>query len=72
MTHPLYTAAIDADNAFQRALVKEYGERACDMRYRTKEQTPAIRELGKLKVAADETWLECMRNRAEGRKGRGA
>ena len=71
--HPLYTAALAADDRFQRALVKEYGSRACDMRYLTKEQTPAIQELGKAKVAADTAWLDLMRKcRAEGQKGRGA
>jgi hypothetical protein len=70
--HPIYTAALDADAHFQRALVKEYGSRAGDMRYLTREQTPAIQELGQAKVEADTTWLDFMWNfRAEGQKGRG-
>jgi hypothetical protein len=48
--HPIYTAALDADAHFQRALVKEYGSRAGDMRYLTREQTPAIQELGQAKA----------------------
>jgi hypothetical protein len=68
--HPLYTAALAADDTFQSALVKEYGARACDMRYLTKEQTPAIQELGKAKVEADTAWLEFMRNQGK-QKGRG-
>jgi len=70
---PLYQAAVDADDQFQRGLVKEYGSRACDMRYLTREQTPAIKELGRAKVAADTAWLDCMRNQsatAHGNKGR--
>jgi hypothetical protein len=71
--HALYQAALDADDHFQRALVKEYGSRACDMRYFPRGQTPAIKELGKAKVAADTAWLDFIRNsRAEGQKGRGA
>ena len=71
---PLYQAALDADDHFQRALVKEYGSRACDMRYLTNEQAPAIKDLGKAKVAADTAWLDFMRDQdttARGKKGRG-
>jgi hypothetical protein len=42
----LYKAAQKADDRFQAALVKEYGSRAGDMRYRNDKQTPAIRKLG--------------------------
>lgn len=42
----LYKAAQKADDRFQAALVKEYGSRAGDMRYRNEKQTPAIRKLG--------------------------
>lgn len=68
MTRPLYTAALAADHAFQAALVNEYHARACDMRYLTKEQTPEIQELGKLKVAADTKWLNFMRNQSQQKK----
>jgi hypothetical protein len=43
-----------ADDRFQKALEKEYGRRAGDMRYRTSEQTPRIRQLAKAFQKASE------------------
>lgn len=43
----LYARMLTADTAFSKALRKEYGSSAGDMRYRTQKQTAAIRALGK-------------------------
>lgn len=59
----LYNAAMQADEAFQKALVKEYGKRAGDMRYRSSQHPPHIKHLAQIKQAADERWLNEMRRK---------
>jgi len=51
-----YTKMLRADAAFSNALTAAYGGRAGDMRYRTKEQSPEIAELGRAYVAAADAW----------------
>lgn len=59
--HALYYAALDADAAYQAALVAEYGKDAGDKRYLWPWQQPAhIRQLAEAKQAADKAWLEAM------------
>ncbi len=53
----LYIASKDADNAFNVALVKEYGKRSGDMRYRPDLHTPEIKTIGDLKKKADSARL---------------
>ena len=56
----LYQKALDADEAYQKALVKEYGKRAGDMRYQPIKQPAHVRELGKKFEEASDKWHEAM------------
>jgi hypothetical protein len=56
-----YKKALAADERFQRALEKEHGSRAGDVRYLTRSQSARIRKLGKAKERADAKWLAEMR-----------
>ena len=56
----LYQKALDADEAYQKALVKEYGKRAGDMRYQPIKQPAHVRELGKKFEEASDKWREAM------------
>jgi hypothetical protein len=57
----LYKKAQAADERYQRALEKEYGGRAGDMRY-SYSQTAKIKKLGEAKKKADAAWLKSMRS----------
>jgi hypothetical protein len=57
----LYDKAKAADDAFQAALVKQYGGRAGDMRYQSAKHPAHIKALAKAKKKADERWLAEMR-----------
>ena len=52
----LYRAAEAADAAFQKALVRTYGKRAGDVRYRTSQQSSVVRELGRQYQTAMEAY----------------
>lgn len=54
--HPLHRAALDADEAFQAALVKAYGTRAADARYWSVHTDADVRYAKVRKQAADEAW----------------
>jgi len=58
-----YTRMVRADTAYSNALTAAYGRQAGDMRYQTKEQTPAIAELGRAYVAAADAWRAASRPR---------
>jgi hypothetical protein len=59
-THPLFQAAIDADNAFQAELVSVYGKGASDARYDYAKSTatPRLDDLAAAKIEADLAWLD--------------
>ena len=59
-THPLFQAAIDADNAFQAELVSVYGKRATEARYDYAKSTatPRLDDLAAAKIEADLAWLD--------------
>jgi hypothetical protein len=61
-THPLFQAAIDADNAFQAELVSVYGKRATEARYDYAKSTatPRLDDLTAAKIEADLAWLDEM------------
>lgn len=61
----IYQAAIDADNAFQRALVAQYGKRAGDMRYAYNLPGPIMVLANKKKVADEALHLAMLRMRDE-------
>lgn len=65
-THPLYAAALAADEAFHSELVRVYGRKACDARYDRKRNaaTPALARLGAAKEAADAAWIAALRSHA--------
>jgi len=55
-SHAAYYAALDADNAWQRELVKQFGARAGDVRYTETGQGAegsTLRKLHDAKLAAD-------------------
>jgi hypothetical protein len=58
--HPLFQAAIDADNAFQAELVSVYGKGASDARYDYAKSTatPRLDDLAAAKIEADIAWLD--------------
>jgi len=58
--HPLYQAAIDADNAFQTELVSVYGKQASEARYDYAKSTatPRLDDLAAAKIEADIAWLD--------------
>jgi hypothetical protein len=58
--HPLFQAAIDADNAFQAELVSVYGKGASDARYDYAKSTatPRLDDLAAAKIEADLAWLD--------------
>lgn len=57
--HALYQAALDADDAFQAALVGAYGlGGACEARYRVKHSDAGVQAAKARKVAADLEWHE--------------
>lgn len=61
-THPLFQAAIDADNAFQAELVSVYGKGATEARYDYAKSTatPRLDDLAAAKIEADLAWLDEM------------
>lgn len=59
--HDLYYAALEADKAFSEALAKEYGKDACNRRYDTQDFPLPILLLFKVKVAADDDYLNEVR-----------
>ena len=61
-THPLFQAAIDADNAFQAELVSVYGARATEARYDYAKSTatPRLDDLAAAKIESDLAWLDEM------------
>lgn len=63
MQHPLYQAALDADNAFQAELEAVYGNSAADARYDSVKSTatPKLARLAAIKSMADTMWLYEMR-----------
>lgn len=64
-THPAYLAALAADEAFEALLVEVYGPKlAQDARYRTPFQHAGLRAAYRAKLAADEAWLQVMREGA--------
>lgn len=60
----LYTVAIEADRAFQSALIEYYSPKyAADARYLPLyKHPPHIRALGEAKVAADKAYLACSKD----------
>ena len=62
VTHPLFQAAIDADNAFQAELVSVYGKGATEARYDYAKSTatPRLDDLAAAKIEADLAWLDEM------------
>ena len=54
--HQQYTAAIEADREYQRALEAKYGVAAVEYRYRPYVQSPEIRELGAKASQAFDSW----------------
>jgi hypothetical protein len=54
--HPLYLAALSADEAFHIALVRAYGWRACDMRYVMRHDDEHVNQTKRAKLEADEAW----------------
>jgi len=60
--HPLFQAAIDADNAFQSELVSVYGKGATEARYDYAKSTatPRLDDLAAAKIEADLAWLDEM------------
>jgi hypothetical protein len=58
--HPLYQAALDADNAFTAELEIVYGKDAGDARYDYAKftATPQLADLAFAKVEADLAWLD--------------
>lgn len=59
--HTIYYRALDADRAFQNALVAKYGNRAGDMRYRTGSLPADIRALALAFHAAADAWRATFR-----------
>lgn len=62
--HPLYDAAVTADEVFSAECKRIFGARACDMRYRP-DQWPndrALLDAAATKVVADRVWLNVMRS----------
>lgn len=60
--HPLFQAAIDADNAFHAELVSVYGKGAPEARYDYAKSTatPRLDDLAAAKIEADLAWLDEM------------
>lgn len=60
--HPLYQAALDADETFRRNIVRVYGEkRAGDMRYQSTKWTDrALIAASIRKMRADDRWIKHM------------
>ena len=59
--HPLYQAALDADDAFHAACVAHMGAKdAWKARYMPAHRTPEIEALGRAKVVADAAWHAVM------------
>ena len=57
--HPLYQAALDADEAFERALVEAYGKRGVsEARYWRIHLHAGVKEAKVAKVRADLAWHE--------------
>lgn len=61
--HPLYSAAVAADDAFQVELVRVYGLKAGDMRYQPTRwpNDPRLFAAAERKHAADAVWMQAMR-----------
>lgn len=55
----LYQAALDADAAYQAALIEEYGDKASEMRY-AQVLPSRLALLRGAKLEADEAWLKAM------------
>lgn len=58
--HPLYLAALAADEAFSRELTRVYGARACDARYLARHSDADVTRAKDSKLRADEAWRAAM------------
>lgn len=64
MSHPLYVAAVAADERFQAECVRVFGAgRAADMRYQPTRwpNDPRLFAAAEAKHAADAAWLDAMK-----------
>lgn len=60
--HPLYIAALEADEAFNVELVRVYGmAKAGDARYKARHSDDALNLARDAKMKADMLWLDYMR-----------
>jgi hypothetical protein len=60
--HPLYLAAVTADEAWQVELARQYGKAAGDARYDARgTATPELQRLHKAFRDANDAWLAFMR-----------